>query len=254
LPARAETSPALVEDRWLAGRLERPVYTLSSELTPEQAVPALVELRERGEPATVQARVDPADVERLGRLLGAGLVLVSTTVTLARAPGPAPVESPSVRELAEADAESLLSIAATSFRTSRFHTDPRLEGGVADRIKRDWVASYLAGDRGERLLVATDEQGQPAGFLAELAGSDDDGARAVLVIDLVAVAPQAQGAGLGRQLVSRFVADARDRGELLRVGTQAVNPRGVRFYERLGFEVEGFTHHLHAHLNTRAGA
>lgn len=203
---------------------------------------ALEGLADRGR-SMVQAKVEVGDVARFATLVRAGFEPVSIGITLGRSPDERTVGSEGVRCFEPGDADQVLAIAASSFRTSRFHTDPGMGAGVADRIKRDWANSYVEGSRGERLLVATDRD-RVVGFLAELVTADGD--RKVSVIDLVAVAPDAQGGGFGARMVRRFIGDG--RSERLRVGTQLVNPKGIRFYERLGFEIERADHHLHLHL------
>jgi len=133
---------------------------------------------------------------------------------------------------------AIADIAAEAFRLSRFHLDPDVADEVAVRIKRDWAQAYVDGSRGDGALVV-ELDGQVAGFLGVVASGD------VRVIDLIAVAPSAQGRGAGAALVRRLCSDWSGPVE---VGTQTANERGIRFYERLGFETARTAYDLHLHV------
>ena len=232
----------IAEDRWLSERIGYPVFTVPAE-TPG----AELEAHARAQAAAMyQAKLPTAAVEDVRTLCAAGMYPVDVAVTLRADPRSieAAPPGPEVDRAGSEYAERLLDIAGASFRWTRFHLDPAITPRVADRIKRDWIDSYLHGMRGEELLVATLE-GRPAGFLAVLEdGESDPPAR---VIDLVAVAEELRGRGVGRALTARVAADADRLGQVLRVGTQAANVAATRMYERVGFRVErtGYTLHMH---------
>jgi ribosomal protein S18 acetylase RimI-like enzyme len=214
----------IAEDGWLSERFGHPVFTVH-------------ELGELGRAGTYQAKVATADVPRLHQFLDAGFRVVCTSVTLRREA--APIDgSAGVRPLDPARDVSLSDIAAQAFRFSRFHLDPDVPDEVAVRIKRDWAQAYVDGTRGEGALVA-ELDGDVVGFLGIVAAGD------VRVIDLIAVAPAAQGRGAGAALVRRLCSDWPGPVE---VGTQTANERGIRFYERLGFETARTAYDLHLHV------
>jgi ribosomal protein S18 acetylase RimI-like enzyme len=230
----------IAEDGWLSGRFGHPVFTVHGAFDAEELRSHVASAGR----ASYQAKVPSADVAQLHALCAAGFRVVCTSVTLGRGDGAAPIQpapdEPAVRPLdAERDTE-IPEIAARAFQTSRFHLDPELPGELAARIKRDWAAAYLAGTRGEGALVV-EVDGRAAGFLGVVSGSRRR------VIDLVAVAPEAQGRGGGRALVRRFCEDARGRCDAVEVGTQTANERTIRFYERLGFETARTAYDLHLH-------
>lgn len=218
----------LREDAWLAEVLGRPVYSLAGD--PPRKLPA----------GFVFARVDAADVRGAQLLEAAGFCLVDTNVTLERSPGPGRVApggidvGPAQRE----QAESLLAVAGSCFRYSRFHLDPAIERAEADRVKREWVRSYIEGRRGQELLAAS-VAGKPVGFLAVLDAAD------ARVIDLVGVASAAQGRGVGGALVAAFVQRYGD--SLLRVGTQVANVPSLRLYAAHGFVPTAAHYVFHRH-------
>jgi ribosomal protein S18 acetylase RimI-like enzyme len=134
-------------------------------------------------------------------------------------------------------------IAAACFVYSRFHLDPRISNEIANRIKREWVENCMSGVRGNRLWVS-EQDGRPTGFLAEM-NSQQDGV-STSVIDLVGVAVQYQGMGIGRALVETVLCTtAADR---VRVGTQAANVPSLRLYESAGFRVVATQYVLHGHF------
>jgi ribosomal protein S18 acetylase RimI-like enzyme len=190
------------------------------------------------------AKVDVADTEAVARLIAQGFGVVDVNLTFAHRGSPTAAPPGVVVEPAKPEhAEALVDIAGRCFRFSRFHLDPLLPDELADRIKREWVRSYAEGRRGVELLAALGG-GRPLGFLAVL---ESRGAR---VIDLVGVAPEAQGRGTGRALVSAFVERHAAAGRELRVGTQAANVPSIRLYESLGFSLVAAAYVLHLHRGT----
>lgn len=220
---------AVRADSWLAGVLGTPVYAVEAGGDAP------------GGPGLAYAKVPAHDADELDRLAGLGFRVVDVNLTLERV-GPAGVRQPeSVVVAGDAHGPALLDIAETSFRYSRFHLDSRIPGELADRVKREWVRSYVERRRGLELLAALDEGGSPVGFLAVL---ESGGAR---VIDLVAVSPEARGRGHGDSLVEAFVARHAPQAERLLVGTQAANAPSIRLYEKHGFRFRDAKLVLHRH-------
>ena len=140
--------------------------------------------------------------------------------------------------------EAVLDIAGSAFLYSRFHLDPQITHEAANAIKRAWIGNYIAGNRGERLMVALQEE-EPVGFVAVL-GTELNG-QTCRVIDLIAVDPRHQGRGIGKALVSSFAQWHAEECDLLRVGTQAANVASMRLYETCGFSVDETSYVMHAH-------
>lgn len=224
----------MIEDPWLAERLGRPVLTFEAGDDPDQVAAEVA----RRAPAFAQAKVDCADVESAVALQAAGFRVVDVNITLSRpaAPGQAPGD---VHEAGEPDRAAVLEIAANHYDVSRFHRDPAIPAELARRIKRDWAEALLDGSRGERLLVVR-RADRAVGFLGVLAPSPE-----LNIIDLIAVHSAERRSGAGRALVEALLASS---GGRVAVGTQVANTGSLRFYERLGFEVEDtrFVLHLHA--------
>lgn len=194
------------------------------------------------------AKVPTTQVGLVRALCAEGFAVVDVNVTFESKPVADPHTLPPdcvVRSAGPSDAEAVQAIASNCFIYSRFHLDPLFSKEQADRVKFEWVRSYCAGRRGERLLVA-EIQGQPAGFLAILAAMAHD--RPCRVIDLVGVAPAFQRRGVGRALVSQFMSSYLGVCDLLRVGTQVANIPSTRLYEQCGFQLADSAYVLHAHV------
>jgi GNAT superfamily N-acetyltransferase len=238
MSARDAATGFLMPDAWLSQTLGVPAFALRLPLP----IALAAELARLPDPAFCFAKVPAADAASVAALEGAGFRLVDTQVTLERAPDPAPA-TPSVEvRLAEPrDRDTVLDIAGSCFRYSRFHQDASIGVPAAHAVKRAWAANCLDGKRGAEVLVAHDA-GRPAGFLAVLLAVD------VAIIDLIAVASQNQRHGIGAALVDAFIGRWRTRAPRLRVSTQEANVPSVRLYEGRGFRLAGRTRVLHAHL------
>ncbi len=198
-------------------------------------------------PALVYARVPEQEVELARVLAACGFYLVDTTITLGRPEPPAGGKPPAGLEVDWArpeQAPALLEIAESAFRYSRFHQDPHLPLRQAHALKRAWLQNALAGRRGRGVLAA-EEGGRVLGFLIVLEG--EEGGRPLWVVDLMGVARDRQGRGVGRALLDRFCTLAAGRGAAVRAGTQAANLPALRLYLSLGFAPLATELILHAH-------
>lgn len=114
--------------------------------------------------------------------------------------------------------ERLVAVWESSVRA----THDFLSGGEIAEIKR-YVPQAL--ENVPRLVVAADEKGAPAAFMGI------DGRK----IEMLFVAPEHRGAGIGRRLVE--YAFARCAADEVTVNEQ--NPRAKGFYEHMGFAAVG---------------
>jgi ribosomal protein S18 acetylase RimI-like enzyme len=215
-------------DAWLSDVLGFDAWTATVESA--AVVPA-------GARSLTTVRIPVQDVASLGAVETLGFSPVDVNVTLERV-GFDLAPPSSVAVATPDESEALLDVAGSCFRYSRFHLDPRIPREAADRVKREWVRSYVDGRRGIELLAAA-----TVGFLAVLEAPD--GAR---VIDLVGVAPSAQGRGVGEELVVAFASRHGAGERTLRVGTQIANVPSLRLYEKLGFRIVSASYVLHRHV------
>lgn len=112
---------------------------------------------------------------------------------------------------------------------------------MAREFLRTRFGRYLRAVRrqlGRRLAPVT-AAGDTAGPRPDAPSSDADEPETVAVLTHVAVAPDAQGEGVGRDLVDEFVHRARDAGaDEVRLITDA-GGGAARFYRRLGWRSRG---------------
>ena len=138
------------------------------------------------------------------------------------------------------DAEACAELAARAFHTDRFHSDPAIPDAAADGLKAAWARNDCAG-RADAVLIIR-EAGRLVGFNACFLRDEE------AVIDLIAVAPQAQGRGLGRRLVEGALAHYPGRAQRMMVGTQSRNYASLALYAACGFRIEASALTFHAHL------
>lgn len=175
-------------------------------------------------------RVASEDANTASALLEAGFDPVETLVTWARALGASPPRSTEIR-LRHARAEDLPAcrrIAEEAFVHNRFSRDTRMDQDAARRLKGEWMANNFAG-RADAILVTLDDD-DVTGFIACLLSGPD------AIVDLIAVAPAHQGAGIGRALLDAAASAYAGRAESFRAGTQADNAASTRMYRNAGFE------------------
>ena len=195
------------------------------------------------EPLFATAKVAVDGVREAARLQDLGFRVVDVGLQFEADAGRlADGDTAAVRPARPDDRDAVRDIAGRAFRWSRFHLDPGFPPALADRIKAEWAGNWFSGRRGDAMLVA-ERHGQVAGFLLALA------AHGRAVIDLIAVAPEHAGHGLG-QAMSRRLATTPVGGAVqptVGVGTQAANTAAARFYEGLGFRLAGAGYVLHHH-------
>lgn len=225
-------------DPWLSETLERPVFKWTGAGDGETIAAALSGIGS----GFVFAKVPPAEVSTCSMLTDAGFRIVDTSVTFAwGGRGEFAPSKVTVTPARPEQFEAVQDIAGSCFRWSRFHLDPLMPKELADRVKRRWIENYCLGVRGAALYAA-ELDGVTAGFLAVLTTPT------AAVIDLVGVANDAQGKGVGTALTRHFVDEWKDRIPELRVGTQVANIRSMRLYERAGFSIVESAYVLHAHV------
>jgi dTDP-4-amino-4,6-dideoxy-D-galactose acyltransferase len=214
-------------DAWLAEVMRRPVFRVEGSGAADF----------EASPGFYFAKVPTDRVADVRALERRGFSVVDTNVTFEHQRDVACAHD-IVGDLEPADADAVLAIAGSAFRYSRFHLDPEIGIELAHHVKREWIRNYVRGVRGDRLFVAR-SRGIPVGFLAALVG------HGTAVIDLVAVAPDAHGNGVGSALVAAF--SARYQAMPRIVGTQIANVPSIRLYTKLGFALARSQYILHLH-------
>jgi ribosomal protein S18 acetylase RimI-like enzyme len=199
------------------------------------------EMRNRGY-GFISCRRREDDIETLIALQSSGFHLVECLLTLERSLGADEVDMPTpIDRAAAADADGCAAIGGTAFQHDRFHSDPNISTVAANRLKAQWAANAVGG-RADAVFVSRNN-GRVIGFNACLLRGD------TAIIDLIGVAPEQHGQGLGRSLVQAAIAYYAKRARRLVVGTQSRNYRSLALYQGQGFRVKDSAFTLHRHLS-----
>jgi dTDP-4-amino-4,6-dideoxy-D-galactose acyltransferase len=144
-------------------------------------------------------------------------------------------ENPSAivtRAATPADLPVMREIAATSFRSARFHQDPRIPREKADALYVRWIEADLGG-RADVVLVTGDGD-QLRGYLSCYSHRDGDTASGGFGI--MGVHPKYRGLGVARGLVDAALNWFAERGTTrVSFPTQARNITTQRVFQRAGF-------------------
>jgi len=188
----------------------------------------------------VTCRCPASDRGAINALQDCGFRVIECLLTLGRRLD-VPAERPArVRLARREDAEAVAQIGASTFRFDRFHADARVSDQAADRLKGAWARNAVEG-RADAVFVAEDD-GRIAGFNACLLRED-------AVIDLIGVAKDMQGKGIGRDLVRTSLSYYAGKAARMIVGTQSANHASLALYQSAGFRVDNSAFTLHLHLN-----
>jgi ribosomal protein S18 acetylase RimI-like enzyme len=227
-------------DAWLAGILGRPAFRMDIGDTPSSGW----KTRLKSEDLFVTAKLDADQVAEASLLQDLGFRTIDMALTFEASELIAPAADARVRFARADDRAAVAHLAGRAFAYSRFHLDPSIPKWLAHRVKAAWADNFFAGKRGDRMVVA-EQAGALAGFLQLLWSQTE-----VLVIDLIAVAPESARGGLARAMIGFAAANGvgdRRRPRSFRVGTQAANTPSVRLYESLGFRLSQAQFVLHHH-------
>jgi ribosomal protein S18 acetylase RimI-like enzyme len=234
-------------DAWLSEKLGRPAFAVAAAGATPAEVSAALASHLSPTNAFYTAKVGVLELAIVEALTAEGFSVVETSLHFEKPiDRHAPVPQVGVCQPQWRDA--VLEIAECAFRFTRFHVDPKIDRAAANRVKREWIQSYVDGRRGDALLVAHDGD-TVLGFNAMLVSDRPSGP--VAVIDLIGVHPDQQRRGIGRLMVDGALHHYQDRCRSLEVGTQASNVPSVRLYERMGFRLIRSGYVLHRHGNGR---
>jgi dTDP-4-amino-4,6-dideoxy-D-galactose acyltransferase len=135
----------------------------------------------------------------------------------------------SARVSREDDIPALRELAAVSHQNSRFWADEHFSRSRCAELYATWIEKSCRGWADRVFVVETG--GQPAGYLSCHLRENGQGE-----IGIVAVAPFAQGRGLGGEMLDAGLAWFADRGSRrVTVVTQGRNAGAQRLYQSRGF-------------------
>ncbi len=135
--------------------------------------------------------------------------------------------------------EYVAKLAREAFTRSRFHNDNLVTAESAAKIHEQWALNCLHKKVADALLVAESDAGL-VGFVTLRLNRKpiEKGRSCTAIIDLIAVAPQISGQGIGRGLVLSALNWAKINGaDHLDVQTQTDNLGAQALYARCGFKI-----------------
>lgn len=128
------------------------------------------------------------------------------------------------------DLPALQQIAATVHQNTRFFQDPHFDRQASQALYAAWITNSCQG-QAQAVWVAEEAATRPLGYLSCHLGPDGRGN-----IGLVGVAPEAQGKGIGGQLLRQALHwFAAEGATAVDVVTQGDNMAAQRLYQRYGF-------------------
>jgi len=172
---------------------------------------------------------------------GAKRTDLRVTLELGRRAAPAP--STRIRLAIAADIPALRTIAARSHTDSRFYADGGFARERCDELYATWIEKSVRG--WADAVFTSGPVGTPLGYLSYHVREDH------AEIGLVAVAEEARGQGLGRELVEAAQLRAMPQGLPLQVVTQGRNEAATTLYEKCGFERLRVQSWFHLWFDTR---
>lgn len=156
-----------------------------------------------------------------------------------------PIEGVYIRAARHEDYEPLVRLVVPAFDKSRFHTEPLIDDQDAQALHATWLQNALFHGRADQVWVAASSgagEERLLGFAtlrtlpwtaSFVAGREQP---CVGSLELIAVASEAQGRGVGCALVRQVLDAARELGLLhLHIATQVWNTAALRAYTNVGF-------------------
>jgi len=208
-----------------------PVARLSEALRERAGLAAaLADARQRGVRLAYwspEARESSASLARelAGTIAGTQLRYQRTFTPVGQEPAAPGVE---IRRC-DAPTPELESLATAAGVLSRFAVDPAMPPGTMQKMYALWLRRSFSGEMGDEVLAARDAAG-PSGLVTLKYGVSE------AEVGLLAVAPRARGAGVGRALMQAAALRLLSRGLLTSiVTTQGENRPACRLYEGCGY-------------------
>lgn len=127
--------------------------------------------------------------------------------------------------------EEVLKIAQHAYLYSRFFNDPWLPREKAQNVYVHWTS--CAFNKPEKYFVIAEKNHKIIGYLLFFINEEHANA----VIELIATSNLHRGQNIGGSLMANLESFAFEKGlKTIKVGTQADNILGVRFYNKCGFQ------------------
>jgi len=139
------------------------------------------------------------------------------------------------------DLEAAAGLAAVAHRNTRFGQDPCLDPDRVGDLYRAWMVRDF--ERADWKVLLAIVENRVAGYITHGPITSMTG-----TIGLIAVDPNARGAGLGRQLLDAALIERSNEGSTtMKVVTQGGSQAAMRMYQSAGFAVEQLGIWMHWH-------
>ena len=152
-----------------------------------------------------------------------------------------------VRRARPADMETVADLAFRTFQFFRLFADPCIPEERARHSRQEWVRNGFKG-RADAMYVA--ESGNYLAGFALLQLKIGANGEKIGVIELIAVAAEFSGRGIGKALVAQFIRHYQGKASEIEVGTQDKNTRAVGLYIRMGFRLVRSEFSLHRYTDS----
>ena len=231
-----KSEQVFVEDQWLGSILGKPVWNLVDP-TVDSNLPSNL-----NSDALISTRVPVNDTDTTQKLEEAGFKLVDTNVQLEIATAAAQLKIHTYCEATPLDEGQVVDLAARSFRSDRFHLDPKIPNTLAAKIKACWARNFFRGRRGDFMLIARGKGGLEGFLLLVKRGTT------VATIDLIAVESSCRRTGVVESMIRSIFGYCHEQKiDRIRVGTQMANRAAINLYIKLGFRVVSSDYTFHYH-------
>ncbi|MNK65811.1 TDP-fucosamine acetyltransferase [compost metagenome] len=176
----------------------------------------------------VHARVPQSDVSTIWRLEAAGFRFVTVDYALKKSATRTSADSRGFQVIRYCREEPGVTIAGFEVQGSRFHIDPRLRSRIPTDFWDAMIRNHCR-EFADFVIGAVDESGSLLACVTCFETAD------AIDMFLVAVHPNHQGRGIGRELLVAVEAEAVSRGKILTTSVVSQNLGAMNFYLRNGF-------------------
>ena len=223
-------------DEWLSNLLEKDSYHIID--------PSKINKKDlQGNNLFIDAKVNSQDVKTIIKLQELGFQCIDINIQFYKKLSISSLkkERTSLTYADKKDALSVKELSAKAFTKSRFYKDPNITDSIASNIKKEWVANFFRGIRGNSMILAK-EKNELLGFLLSLKKNECE-----TFIDLIAVNPMKRKLGIAKAMINFLFEELENNKEVIKVGTQIDNINAINLYTSMGFKIlsSNFIFHLH---------
>jgi GNAT superfamily N-acetyltransferase len=198
------------------------------------------------------ARCSTSDTQAAQAMERHGFLLMDTLIyyerVLAKPPAPTYTGPVVVRPLQPEDKKDIIRIAGDSFRKyiGHYHADRRLDRTKCDEAYKSWAARSCGSSTIADEVLVAELNGTIEGFLTLRFTNPQVGEGA-----LFAVAPAAQGLGIGQALMIHAMQWFHSRNtDRMLISTQIINIAAQKSWTRVGFEMSHACYTFHKWFDT----